>query len=121
MTNSDKNPDKKPGKDPNKNLQAQLDLDLIELKLLEIAKSYREVLDEAARKGSSMVEVLATLIGLEQTLRQQRALERRLRSRGFPSRKPWPRTNSTSPSGCPRRPSCAYSIAISLIGTAAPC
>ena len=55
-------------------LQARLDRDLVELKLLEIAKSYREVLDEAARKGSSMLEVLATLIGLEQTARQQRAL-----------------------------------------------
>ena len=50
-------------------LQARLDRDLAELKLLEIAKSYREVLDEAARKGSSMLEVLATLIGLEQTAR----------------------------------------------------
>ena len=60
-------------------LQARLDRDLVDLKLLEIAKSYREVLDEAARKGSSMLEVLATLIGLEQTARQQRALERRLR------------------------------------------
>ncbi len=62
------------------NLQARLDRDLAELKLLEIAKSYREVLDEAARKGSSMLEVLATLIGMEQTARQQRALERRLRA-----------------------------------------
>ena len=38
------------------------------------------MLDEAARKGSSMLEVLSTLIGLEQTARQQRALERRLQS-----------------------------------------
>jgi len=60
------------------NTQARLDRDLAELKLPEIAKSYREVLDEAARKGSSMLEVLATLIGLEQTARQQRALQRRL-------------------------------------------
>ena len=42
----------------------QLDRDLVELKLLEIAQGYREVLDEAARKGSSMLEVLATLIGM---------------------------------------------------------
>ncbi len=34
----------------------QLDRDLVELKLLEIAQGYREVLDEAARKGSSMLE-----------------------------------------------------------------
>ena len=59
-------------------LQARLDRDLADLKLVEIAKSYREVLDEAARKGSSMLEVLCTLIGLEQTVRNQRALERRL-------------------------------------------
>src|SRR6202795_4723282 len=57
----------------------QLDRDLAELKLLEIPQHYREVLDEAARKGSSMLEVLATLIGMEQTVRQQRAFERRLR------------------------------------------
>src|SRR6266436_10343459 len=69
------------------NLQARLDRDLIELKLLEIAKSYREVLDEAARKGGSMLEVLATLIGMEQTVRQQRALERRLRQARLPKQK----------------------------------
>jgi len=69
------------------NLQGRLDRDLAELKLLEIAQAYREVLDEAARKGSSMLEVLATLIGMEQTTRQQRALERRLRQARLPTRK----------------------------------
>src|SRR5258708_2453876 len=69
------------------NLQAQLDRDLAELKLLEIAKSYREVLDEAARKGSSFLEVLAILIGLEQAAREQRALERRLREARLPKQK----------------------------------
>jgi DNA replication protein DnaC len=67
--------------------QARLDRDLAELKLLEIAKSYREVLDEAARKGTSMVEVLATLIGMEQAARQQRALQRRLREARLPKQK----------------------------------
>jgi len=67
--------------------QSQLDRDLVELKLLEIAKSYREVLDEAARKGSSMLEVLATLIGLEQAVRQQRALQRRLHEARLPKQK----------------------------------
>src|SRR5208283_2129106 len=47
------------------NIQSRLDRDLAELKLPEIARSYREVLAEAARKGSSMLEVLAMLIGLE--------------------------------------------------------
>src|SRR5437879_7375830 len=65
----------------------QLDRDLVELKLLEIAQGYRAVLDEAARKGNSMLEVLATLIGMEQTVRQQRALERRLRQARLPKRK----------------------------------
>jgi DNA replication protein DnaC len=69
------------------NLQARLDRDLAELKLPEIAKSYREVLDEAARKGSSFVEVLAILIGLEQAAREQRALERRLREARLPKHK----------------------------------
>ena len=39
------------------NLQARLDRDLAELKLPEIAKGYREVLDEAARKATSMLEL----------------------------------------------------------------
>jgi DNA replication protein DnaC len=72
---------------PDDSLQARLDRDLAELKLLEIAQSYREVLDEAARKGSSMLEVLATLIGLEQATRQQRALQRRLRQARLPQQK----------------------------------
>ena len=54
---------------PDNSPHARLERDLAELKLLEIAKRYREVLDDAARKGSSMLEVLATLIGLEQTVR----------------------------------------------------
>jgi DNA replication protein DnaC len=69
------------------NLQSRLDRDLAELKLPEFAKSYREVLDEAARKGSSMLEVLATLIGMEQAARQQRALQRRLRGARLPKQK----------------------------------
>lgn len=69
------------------NLQARLDRDLAELKLLEIAKSYREVLDEAARKGTSVLEVLTLLIGLEQAAREQRALQRRLREARLPKQK----------------------------------
>jgi DNA replication protein DnaC len=68
-------------------LQTRLDRDLAELKLLEIAQSYREVLDDAGRKGSSFLEVLAILIGLEQAAREQRALERRLREARLPKPK----------------------------------
>src|SRR5947207_12952560 len=72
---------------PDNPLPTQLDRDLAELKLLEIGQHYREVLDEAARKGSSMREVLATLIGMEQAVRQQRALDRRLRQAHLPKQK----------------------------------
>jgi DNA replication protein DnaC len=72
---------------PDDTPQARLDRDLADLKLVEIAKHYREVLDEAARKGSSALEVLATLIGIEQTSRQQRALERRLKESRLPKQK----------------------------------
>jgi hypothetical protein len=53
------------------NLQARLDRDLAELKLLVIAKNYHEVLDEVARKGNSLLKVLALLIGMEQAAREQ--------------------------------------------------
>jgi len=72
---------------PDNTPPSQLERDLAELKLLEIAKCYREVLDDAARKGSSMLDVLATLIGVERTARAQRALERRLREARLPLRK----------------------------------
>ena len=69
------------------NLQSRLDRDLAELRLLEIAKAYREVLDEAARKGSSMLEVLAVLVAMEATSRDQRALQRRMVQARLPKRK----------------------------------
>jgi DNA replication protein DnaC len=72
---------------PDHSLPAQLERDLADLRLLEIARCYREVLDDAARKGSSMLQVLATLVGMEQTVRQQRALERRLRQARLPKQK----------------------------------
>ena len=87
---------------PDNTPQARLDRDLAELKLLEIAKSYREVLDEAARKSSSMLEVLATLIGMEQTVRQQRALQRRLRDARLPKLKTLAEYDFTFPKRVPK-------------------
>jgi DNA replication protein DnaC len=84
------------------NIQSRLDRDLAELKLPEIAKNYREVLDEAARKGSSMLEVLATLIGLEQTARQQRALQRRLHAARLPKQKTLAEYDFNFPKRIPR-------------------
>jgi DNA replication protein DnaC len=84
------------------NLQARLDRDLAELKLPEIAKNYRTVLDEAARNGTSMLEVLATLIGMEETARQQRALQRRLREARLPKPKTLAEYNFTFPKRVPK-------------------
>lgn len=60
---------------------------LAELKLNQIAETYREVLDEAARKNTSMLDVLISLIASEITARRQRALERRIRQAKLPPRK----------------------------------
>ena len=87
---------------PDNSPHARLERDLAELRLLEIAKRYREVLDDAARKGSSMLEVLATLIGLEQTVRAQRALERRLREARLPQRKTLAEYNFAFPKRVPK-------------------
>ncbi len=86
----------------NDNPQSRLDRDLDELKLLEIRKYYREVLDEAARKGISTLEVLITLIGLEQTARRQRALERRLRQARLPKQKTLAEYNFNFPKRIPK-------------------
>lgn len=66
---------------------AKLLADLVELKLHRIAEVYQEVLNEAARKQSSMLDILTALIGEEVTARRQRALERRILRARLPSRK----------------------------------
>jgi len=70
-----------------KQLHELLVQNLNELKLTQIAETYREVLDEAARKNSSMLEVLSTLIAAEITTRRQRALQRRIRQAKLPKPK----------------------------------
>lgn len=61
--------------------------DLAELRLSQIAATYREVLDDAARKNTPFLDVLATLVGSEVTHRQQQALERRIQRAKLPPRK----------------------------------
>jgi DNA replication protein DnaC len=61
--------------------------DLAELKLTQIAQTYREALDEAARKNTSLLETLALLIAAEVTARRQRALDRRIRQAKLPKLK----------------------------------
>ena len=73
--------------EPRKRLHELLLQDLIELKLNQIAQTYREVLDEAARNNSSMLEALTSLIAAETTARRQRALDRRIRQAKLPPHK----------------------------------
>jgi DNA replication protein DnaC len=77
--------------------------DLAELKLTQIAALYREVLDEAARKNSSMLEALAALIAAEVTVRRQRALERRIRQAKLPKRKTLEEYNFLFPKRIPKQ------------------
>lgn len=81
----------------------QLLRDLAELKLHRIAELYSSVLDEAARKGSSMLDVLAQLIGAEATARRQRALERRIDRARLPKRKTLEEYDFTFPKRFPKQ------------------
>lgn len=81
----------------------KLRADLAELKLHRIAEVYQEVLDEAARKQSSMLDVLATLIGEEVTFRRQHALERRIQRARLPKRKTLQEYNFSFPKRIPKQ------------------
>ena len=77
--------------------------DLADLKLHRIAEMYQEVLNEAARKGTSMLEVLATLIGEEADARRQRALEKRILRARLPKRKTLEEYNFSFPKKIPKQ------------------
>jgi DNA replication protein DnaC len=77
--------------------------DLAELKLTQIAETYREVLDEAARKNTPMLEVLATLIAAEVTARRQRALQRRIQQARLPKLKTLAEYDFTFPKRIPKQ------------------
>ena len=84
-------------------LHELLQQDLAELKLRQIAESYREVLDEAARKNTPMLEVLAHLLAAEVTVRRQHALERRMRQAKLPPRKTLEDYDFTFPRRVPKQ------------------
>ena len=77
--------------------------DLTDLKLHRIAEMYQEVLNEAARKGSSMLEVLTTLIGEEADARRLRALEKRILRARLPKRKTLEEYNFSFPKKIPKQ------------------
>lgn len=73
--------------DNRRRIHELLQQDLAELKLTQIAEMYHETLDEAARKNTSMLEVLAALIAAEVTARRERAMQRRMQRAKLPKRK----------------------------------
>jgi DNA replication protein DnaC len=83
-------------------LHELLQRDLDELKLRQIAEIYREVLDDASRKNTTTLEVLAHLIAAEVTLRRQRAMERRMRQAKLPRRKTLESYDFTFPKRIPK-------------------
>jgi DNA replication protein DnaC len=60
---------------------------LAELRLDQIAEIYPEVMNEAARKNCSPLDVLVTLVAAEVTARRERALQRRIAAARLPKRK----------------------------------
>lgn len=77
--------------------------DLHELKLFQTAETYRETLDEAARKNTSVLEVLAGLMAGEIAVRRQRAMERRMRQAKLPPRKTLEDYDFTFPKQIPKQ------------------
>lgn len=77
--------------------------ELAELKLHRIAEIYQEVLNEAARKQSSMLDVLATLIGEEVAVRRERALQNRIKRACLPPRKTLEGYDFTWPKRIPKQ------------------
>lgn len=65
----------------------QLCEDLLTLNLNHMAEHYREVLDEAARKNSPTLEVLALLVSGQLSARRDGALKRRVRAARLPKLK----------------------------------
>ena len=61
---------------------------LAELRLDQIAELYPEVMNEAARKNCSPLDVLVTLVAAEVTARRERALQRRIAAARLPHRHP---------------------------------
>jgi DNA replication protein DnaC len=84
-------------------LHERLLRDLQVLKLSRIAEVYQEILDEAARKNTSMLEVLGTLVAEEATLRSERALERRMRAARLPKQKTLEQYDFTFPKRIPKQ------------------
>ena len=87
----------------NQNVHQTLEQDLANLKLLRIAEVYKEVLDEAARKGSTALQALSTLIAAEAVARSERALTRRIQRARLPKIKTLDEYDFTFPKRIPKQ------------------
>ena len=76
---------------------------LEELNLTMIAETYRETLDEAARRNSSMLDVLSSLTASEVAARRQRALLRRITQAHLPKQKTLAEYNMDFPKRIPKQ------------------
>ena len=81
----------------------RLKQDLEELNLIYISEHYREVLDEAARKNTSMLDVLMQLIGGQVAVKHDRALARRVRDARLPKLKTLAEYNFDFPTKIPKQ------------------
>jgi DNA replication protein DnaC len=81
----------------------RLKQDLEELNLNYVAEHYREVLDEAARKNTSMLDVLMQLIGGQVAVKHDRALARRVRDARLPKLKTLAEYNFDFPTKIPKQ------------------
>ncbi len=77
--------------------------DLTVLKLSRIAETYREILDEAARKNTPTLEVLSTLFAEEAIARAERTLQRRIRQARLPKCKTLQDYDFTFPKRIPKQ------------------
>ncbi len=88
---------------PSPKRREKLLADLAELKLHRIAEVYQEVLDEAARKQSSMLDVLEILVAEELAVRRNRALANRIKHARLPPRKTLDTYDFTWPKRIPKQ------------------
>lgn len=80
-----------------------LEQHLAELKLTRIAETYRELLDEAARRNTPFLEILASLIADEVSARRERAVQRRIKLAKLPPRKTLEGYDFTFPKRIPKQ------------------
>lgn len=76
--------------------------ELQELKLVHIAENYREVLDEASRRNTPMLDILLQLVGGQTAARRDGAMARRVRIARLPALKRLEDYDFTFPTKIPK-------------------